>query len=630
MKNCSNCNTTFDGYGLKCHSCTLQETIKKENEKNRKQNELIHREKAAAADREARMHREQMQQIANQQQRMAEQQQEMAREHSLIENAKLNELQKQTRLIEEQSISTQEAFIDGCNIKSLHFLILYDNNASFSFNNPYLTSKLNKEYNDGVNKRISEVFTDKAIWLNALLSRISDIAIEKQQLFLKLQEKINNDMDGQFYEHIELNFNGINVFFGTLVINLAVEINEASGELTFKENKHGALTNFSEARDYFNSTFDFIRTLNVVNDTNIKLSRLEIILSKKIKDYSVLLDYQQKDNADLHFMNARIIAGYLITGYAFYLLFFAGLGIFNILLFFGVFGLAALIGGDDWELKKGYNINEGRENLVKLNNFLRKTQDKLQGKIEEEKPITIEDKRVTLKESIGAATQSKNNFTTKNIVISFSILASIFIFYFIFKSNISNVDAQDKIASNVPEEVLTFIERKNNCNYFMNEPPYDNERNKFLRENIMKFCPGTDRDLATLKSKYSSDKLVMEKLSTFISIDLIETGPDVGKSYEEFKNKLISSKWQPWEFNPVNNFSPPSPEVMICDEGYCDSYFINRQKNFILRVTYKICGSNLIGTCPGFEDSFLMIDDFETINLDEANRLNKITKEHFE
>ena len=66
-----------------------------------------------------------------------------------------------------------------------------------------------------------------------------------------------------------------------------------------------------------------------------------------------------------------------------------------------------------------------------------------------------------------------------------------------------------------------------------------------------------------------------------------------------------------------------------CDEGFCNGYFVNKSGDLVLKVTYKICGSEYIGNCAGYESGFLMIEDYETISLEEAMRLNKVSLDHF-
>jgi len=93
MKTCGNCGVSYEGYA--CSACQTRQTIKDENEKNRRQNEDIARHNA------------------NAQRLAAEQQQAMAEQQIYYAAAELNESKKRTKLIEEQAVTEQEAFDDG-------------------------------------------------------------------------------------------------------------------------------------------------------------------------------------------------------------------------------------------------------------------------------------------------------------------------------------------------------------------------------------------------------------------------------------------------------------------------------------------------------------------------------------
>lgn len=66
-----------------------------------------------------------------------------------------------------------------------------------------------------------------------------------------------------------------------------------------------------------------------------------------------------------------------------------------------------------------------------------------------------------------------------------------------------------------PADVERFIERRDACDHFRGEEAYDAGRRKFLEEQTLKLCVGTDRRLADLKMKYGNDKAVMGKLSEY-------------------------------------------------------------------------------------------------------------------
>jgi len=70
-------------------------------------------------------------------------------------------------------------------------------------------------------------------------------------------------------------------------------------------------------------------------------------------------------------------------------------------------------------------------------------------------------------------------------------------------------------ASLYPEDVTVFIGKRDLCDHFRGEEPYDEERRKFIEKNLVELCTGSDRELAGLKMKYRDNRVVMEKLSTY-------------------------------------------------------------------------------------------------------------------
>jgi len=79
----------------------------------------------------------------------------------------------------------------------------------------------------------------------------------------------------------------------------------------------------------------------------------------------------------------------------------------------------------------------------------------------------------------------------------------------------------------LPPDVAAFVERRDLCDHFRGEDPYDEERAAFLKENIERYCTGTDAELARLKDKYSGDKAVMDILNGYE--DDIEPDADSGE-----------------------------------------------------------------------------------------------------
>lgn len=67
----------------------------------------------------------------------------------------------------------------------------------------------------------------------------------------------------------------------------------------------------------------------------------------------------------------------------------------------------------------------------------------------------------------------------------------------------------------LPADVARFIEKRDGCDHFRGEEPYDAERRAFLLKNMNKLCKDTDRQLARLKKKYTQQPAIMEKLNDY-------------------------------------------------------------------------------------------------------------------
>jgi len=75
--------------------------------------------------------------------------------------------------------------------------------------------------------------------------------------------------------------------------------------------------------------------------------------------------------------------------------------------------------------------------------------------------------------------------------------------------------AQAHGSSDYPSDVTEFIERRELCDHFRGELPYDEERAEFLSRQIKETCFGTDSTLKTLKDKYRDNKTIMNMLNRF-------------------------------------------------------------------------------------------------------------------
>jgi hypothetical protein len=76
--------------------------------------------------------------------------------------------------------------------------------------------------------------------------------------------------------------------------------------------------------------------------------------------------------------------------------------------------------------------------------------------------------------------------------------------------------AQEKI----PVEVSQFINERNICEHFLDEPyegdtPEMIERKEFIQESIEIYCAGTDRRLAALRKRYKNNPAVINRLQRY-------------------------------------------------------------------------------------------------------------------
>ena len=66
-----------------------------------------------------------------------------------------------------------------------------------------------------------------------------------------------------------------------------------------------------------------------------------------------------------------------------------------------------------------------------------------------------------------------------------------------------------------PAEVERFIERRDKCDHFRGEEPYDQDRRAFIHERLLEFCVGTDKELAEIKERFRNNTTVMENLDGY-------------------------------------------------------------------------------------------------------------------
>ena len=75
--------------------------------------------------------------------------------------------------------------------------------------------------------------------------------------------------------------------------------------------------------------------------------------------------------------------------------------------------------------------------------------------------------------------------------------------------------AQMEPRSSTPDDVAQFVERRQTCDHFRGEEPYSPERRAEIEAASEKFCRGTDRELAALRSKYQNNAGILKILDAF-------------------------------------------------------------------------------------------------------------------
>lgn len=69
----------------------------------------------------------------------------------------------------------------------------------------------------------------------------------------------------------------------------------------------------------------------------------------------------------------------------------------------------------------------------------------------------------------------------------------------------------------LPEDVQSFVERRDMCDYFRGEIPdgHDVARMQAVEMGISRYCSSTDRELADLKARYTNHGRAMAKLNEY-------------------------------------------------------------------------------------------------------------------
>ena len=68
-----------------------------------------------------------------------------------------------------------------------------------------------------------------------------------------------------------------------------------------------------------------------------------------------------------------------------------------------------------------------------------------------------------------------------------------------------------------PADVVAFRRRRDECDHFRGEEPYDATRAAFLRAALARTCKGTDAQLAALRKRYAGNAALLRALAGYES-----------------------------------------------------------------------------------------------------------------
>lgn len=77
--------------------------------------------------------------------------------------------------------------------------------------------------------------------------------------------------------------------------------------------------------------------------------------------------------------------------------------------------------------------------------------------------------------------------------------------------------AYSATAAGLPADVRAFMERRDGCDHFRGEEPYDPAREAEIAAKATKLCTGTDAELARLKRIYAHNPAVKHALAGYES-----------------------------------------------------------------------------------------------------------------
>ena len=67
----------------------------------------------------------------------------------------------------------------------------------------------------------------------------------------------------------------------------------------------------------------------------------------------------------------------------------------------------------------------------------------------------------------------------------------------------------------LPHDVQMFIARRDGCDHFRGEEPYDAQRNAEISRQLTRLCTGTDAELARLKRRHARNPEVQKALAGY-------------------------------------------------------------------------------------------------------------------
>ena len=67
----------------------------------------------------------------------------------------------------------------------------------------------------------------------------------------------------------------------------------------------------------------------------------------------------------------------------------------------------------------------------------------------------------------------------------------------------------------LPADVRRFVARRDLCDHFRGEDPYDDQRRRFLVQRMERDCRGTDAELAALMRRHRNESTVIERLNRY-------------------------------------------------------------------------------------------------------------------